>query len=210
MRDREGPKLYKVGGPELKSDSQIIREVKDGKVESYSELITRYEKKIYGFILHILRPYHLESMAEDLCQETFYKAFKNLKTFRDDDAAFSTWLYTIARNTVLSELRKSKNSEIYMEDASPLFLSSPAPLPEQELLRNETEGLVRSAINQLPESQRSAIILREYEDMDYKEIASILGLTVSSVKSLLFRARQSIRLQLEPYISDSRMESGRT
>jgi len=190
----------------LKTDSQIIREVKDGNVESYAELIKRYEKKIYSFIVHILKPYRLESLAEDLCQETFFKAYKNLKSFRDEDALFSTWLYTIARNTVISELRKSKNGEVYIEDTISANLSTSYLLPEQEILRTEKEGMIRHAINQLPENQRSALILREYEDMDYKEIATILGLTVSSVKSLLFRARQSIRTQLEPYFVDAHLD----
>lgn len=194
----------------MKTDSQIIREVKDGNVESYAEIIKRYEKKIYSFIVHILKPYRLESLAEDLCQETFFKAYKNLKSFRDEDALFSTWLYTIARNTVISELRKSKNGEVYIEDTISVNLSTSYLLPEQEILRTEKEGMIRHAINQLPENQRSALILREYEDMDYKEIATILGLTVSSVKSLLFRARQSIRTQLEPYFVDAHLDRGRT
>lgn len=194
----------------MKTDSQIIREVKDGNVESYAELIKRYEKKIYSFIVHILKPYRLESLAEDLCQETFFKAYKNLKSFRDEDALFSTWLYTIARNTVISELRKSKNGEVYIEDTISANLSTSYLLPEQEILRTEKEGMIRHAINQLPENQRSALILREYEDLDYKEIATILGLTVSSVKSLLFRARQSIRTQLEPYFVDAHLDRGRT
>ncbi len=194
----------------MKTDSQIIREVKDGNVESYAELITRYEKKIYAFVINILRPYRDEALAEDLCQETFYKAFKSLKTFRDEDALFSTWLYTIARNTVICELRRSKNTEVYIEDTNAFSITSPDILPEQKILQEERSGMIRNAINHLPENQRSAIILREYEEMDYKEIASILGLTVSSVKSLLFRARQSIKLQLEPYIIEPHLERGRT
>lgn len=194
----------------MKTDSQIIREVKDGNVESYAELITRYEKKIYAFVVNILRPYRDEALAEDLCQETFYKAFKSLKTFRDEDALFSTWLYTIARNTVISELRRSKNTEVYIEDTNTISLHSSDQLPEQKLLQEERTGMIRDAINLLPENQRSAIILREYEEMDYKEIATILGLTVSSVKSLLFRARQSIKIQLEPYMIEPHLERGRT
>lgn len=194
----------------MKTDSQIIREVKDGNVESYTEIITRYEKKIFAFVVNILRPYRDEALAEDLCQETFYKAFKSLKTFRDEDALFSTWLYTIARNTVISELRRSKNTEVYIEDTNAFSIQSSDILPEQKLLQEERSGMIRDAINHLPENQRSAIILREYEEMDYKEIATILGLTVSSVKSLLFRARQSIKAQLEPYMLEPQLEGGRT
>ncbi|MBO8170722.1 MAG: sigma-70 family RNA polymerase sigma factor [Bacillaceae bacterium] len=188
------------------TDSQLIREIKDGNVQCYGELVKRYERKIFAFILHMLSGYQQEALAEDLCQETFYKAFKSIHSFRDVEATFSTWLYTIARNTVLSELRKSKNSEVYIEDTKQMTTASFDQLPEQELLRTEREQLVRKAIENLPEKQRSALILREYEQMEYKEIAVILNSTVSSVKSLLFRARNSIKSQLESYFSEQQLE----
>lgn len=181
------------------NDSQLIREIKDGQVELYAALIERYEKKIYSFILHMLKPYSYDYMAEDLCQETFYKAYKNIDTFRDVEATFSTWLYTIARNTVLSELRKSKHKELFIEDSHATPKVALDKLPEQEVLRFEREHMVRQAINSLPEKQRSALILREYEQLDYKQIALILNASVSSVKSLLFRGRLNIKSQLEPY-----------
>lgn len=187
------------------TDSQLIREIKEGNIECYAELIRRYERKILSFVSHMLRQAHLEHMAEDVCQETFYKAYKSIHSFRDVEATFSTWLYTIARNTVLSELRKSRNSDVYLEDTTQVPVVSFERLPEQQLLQTEREVLVRQAINSLPEKQRSALILREYEQLDYNEIAAILDLTVSSVKSLLFRARQSIKAELEAYM-DPRME----
>ncbi|MBO8162986.1 MAG: sigma-70 family RNA polymerase sigma factor [Brevibacillus sp.] len=188
------------------TDSQLIREIKEGNIECYAELISRYEKKIFSFVVHMLRQAHLEHMAEDICQETFYKAYRSIHSFRDIEATFSTWLYTIARNTVLSELRKSRNADVYLEDTVQVPVASYERMPEQQLLRVEREALVRRAINNLPEKQRSALILREYEQMDYNEIATILDLTVSSVKSLLFRARQSIRVQLESYMMDAYLE----
>jgi RNA polymerase sigma factor (sigma-70 family) len=184
------------------NDSQLIREIKDGRIELYSTLIEKYEKKIFSFILHMLKPYGYDSLAEDLCQETFYKAYRSLQSFRDVEATFSTWLYTIARNTVLSELRKSKNKEVFIEDGYSIPKVSLERLPEQEILRNERESLVRQAINSLPEKQRSALILREYDQLDYKEIAHILEASVSSVKSLLFRGRANIKTQLEAYFDD--------
>lgn len=191
------------------NDSQLIREIKDGRVDLYSILIERYEKKIYLFVLHMLKPYGYDSMAEDLCQETFYKAYKNLQSFRDIEATFSTWLYTIARNTVLSELRKNKNKELFIEDSYSIPKVSIEKLPEQEILRNERESLVRQAINNLPEKQRSALILREYEQMDYKEIAHILDASISSVKSLLFRGRANVKTQLEFYFQEYVVTEGK-
>ncbi len=184
------------------TDSQLIREIKDGNAELYSQLIDRYERKILAFIYNMLKSARLEMMAEDLCQETFYKAYRSLKTFREVEASFSTWLYTIARNTVLSELRKQKNVKVSLEQSGYVPLASAESMPEQSMLRNEKVNMVRKAINNLPEKQRSALILREYDQLDYQEIANILGQTVSSVKSLLFRARASVKTQLESYFAD--------
>lgn len=183
------------------TDAQLIRDIKDGNVQLYALVVERYERKIYAFIYHMLRNSRLESMSEDLCQDTFYKAYRSLQTFREVEASFSTWLYTIARNTVLSELRKHKVVNVSLE-LSEEPRTSPETLPEQTALRNERIALVREAINCLPEKQRSALILREYEQLDYQEIAQIMGQTVSSVKSLLFRARASVRTQLEPYFTE--------
>jgi len=184
------------------TDSQLIREIKDGNVELYAELMRRYERKIYAFVYHMLKSAKLESIADDICQETFYKAYRSLQTFREVDASFSTWLYTIARNTVLSELRKQRHQNVPLDQAGHLPKAPFETMPEQTMLRNEKVSLVRQAINNLPERQRSALILREYEQLEYQEIANIMGQTVSAVKSLLFRARASVKLQLESYVSE--------
>ncbi|ACT01080.1 RNA polymerase sigma factor [Paenibacillus sp. JDR-2] len=187
------------------TDSQLIREIKDGNIELYSELMRRYQRKILAFIYHMLKSAKLELLAEDLCSETFYKAYRSLHSFREVDASFSTWLYTIARNTVLSELRKQKSAHVPLDESNMMPAAPPDQVPEQHVLRNERMAMVREAINNLPEKQRSALILREYDQLDYQEIANILGQTVSSVKSLLFRARASVKSQLEPYFGETPM-----
>lgn len=99
-----GSKQESQGGSQVMTDSQLIREIKDGNVQLYDELMRRYERKILAFIYHMLKSSQMESLAEDLCNETFYKAYRSLHSFREVEATFSTWLYTIARNTVLSEI----------------------------------------------------------------------------------------------------------
>jgi RNA polymerase sigma factor (sigma-70 family) len=181
------------------TESQMIREINEGNIELFSVLMRRYQRKILAFVYHILKSSNMELMAEDLCSETFYKAYRSLHTFREVDASFSTWLYTIARNTVLSELRKHRNVHIPLDESGFVPVAPSEVAPEQTILRNEKVNMVRAAINNLPEKQRSALILREYDQLDYQEIADILGQSVSSVKSLLFRARSSVKIQLEPY-----------
>lgn len=187
------------------TDSELIRQIKEGNIELYTKLINKYEKKIISFIANMLKTYHMENSAEDICQETFYKAYKSINSFRDREATFSTWLYTIAKNTTLSEIRKLKYIEVPLEDNTINTQISTLLLPEQELLKNERVNKVRRAINNLPEKQREALILREYDQMDYKEIAQILDSTVSSVKSLLFRARSGLKYQLEPYVVENKV-----
>jgi RNA polymerase sigma factor (sigma-70 family) len=186
----------------MMTDSQLIREIKDGNVDMYSTLMGRYQKKILSFVYHMLKSAKMEMLAEDLCSETFYKAYRSLHSFREVDASFSTWLYRIARNTVLSELRKQKTAHLSLDDSTYIPSAPAEEAPEQRLLQGEKVTMVRDAINSLPEKQRSALILREYDGMDYQEIANILGQTVSSVKSLLFRARASVKAQLESYFAE--------
>ncbi|MUG65018.1 sigma-70 family RNA polymerase sigma factor [Paenibacillus campinasensis] len=188
------------------TDSQLIQEIKQGNVELYSKLMRRYQRKILAFVYHMLKSSGMEVMAEDLCSETFYKAFRSLSSFREVDASFSTWLYTIARNTVLSELRKQRSGTLSLEESGVVPIAPNEGAPEQAILRSERVHMVREAIKKLPEKQRSALILREYDQLDYQEIADILGQSVSSVKSLLFRARGSVKIQLEPYFYEPDFE----
>lgn len=190
----------------MMTDSQLVQEIKQGNVELYSHLMRRYQRKILAFVYHMLKSSGLEMMAEDLCSETFYKAYRSLHSFREVEASFSTWLYTIARNTVLSELRKQRSGNIPLEESGFMPLAPADVIPEQAALRTEQVEMVREAIKNLPEKQRSALILREYDQLDYQEIAKVMGQTVSAVKSLLFRARSSVKNQLEPYLYEPLFE----
>ncbi len=184
------------------TDQQLIRAVLDGDVQLFAELVRRYDSRIKVFIFHMLKSVHMESLTEDMCQETFYKAYRNLKSFREQEAAFSTWLYTIARNSVISELRKHRGVVVSLDESMQLMETAQNVSPEQAVLSQEKVSLVRKAISNLSEKQRSALILREYNQLEYQEIAEILGQPVSSIKSLLFRARASVKLQLDSYYGD--------
>jgi RNA polymerase sigma factor (sigma-70 family) len=193
-----------IDNKELKKleDFNIINGIKAGNVELFAEIIQRHEKRVYAFIIKMVKNTNIEYMAEDLCQETFYKAYRYLYTFRKKDASLSTWLHTIARHAVIDELRKSRYS-IYLED-SPINLSANCEeLPEFILIQNERASMVQLAIGYLPTNQKKAIILREYEGKNYEEIAKILNATTSSVKSLLFRARNSIKFALDHFMQDT-------
>lgn len=183
------------------TDEQIIREIKEGNPAYYNELMKRYEKPIFSFVYHILKTYQLERLTEDICQEIFYKVFQRINEFKGEEASFKTWLYTVARNITISELRKKQNSEIMLDESFSRTMIGGSV--ETEILRNEQIKLVRKAIEKLPEKQRQAIILREYEDKNYKEIAELMDSTVSSIKSMLYRARNALKGYLENYIGNN-------
>lgn len=187
------------------TDEQLIREILDGHVELFRELIVRYEKRIHAYVYHMLRPGSWQISPEDICQETFYKTYRHLRSFKAEEASFGTWIFTIARNTVLSELRKQKGQTVSLDESLEVVDSSHAGYPEQAVLSKEKVTLVRNAISRLSEKQRSALILREYNQLDYREIAVILGQPINSVKSLLFRARASVKGQLDDYFKERRM-----
>ena len=121
------------------TDSQLIREIKDGNIQLYSELMRRYQRKILAFIYHMLKSAKLELLAEDLCSETFYKAYRSLHSFREVDASYSTWLYTIARNTVLSELRKQKAGSISLDEVGYIPVAPPRYCTRAALASKRTD-----------------------------------------------------------------------
>ncbi len=172
-----------------------------GNEEQFAELIQRYEKSLYKFIVSKVKHTKIEYMAEDICQESFYKAYRHLNHFREEEACMSTWLFTIARNTVIDELRKSKDA-MYLEDSPQELAAGCKELPEALLLQYERASMVKQAIGRLPNNQRKAVMLREYEEKNYEEIAKMLNVTVCSVKSLLFRARHRIKFMLTPFMQD--------
>ncbi len=180
----------------------MIRDIKDGDTNQFNEIIHLYQKRIYASIYQMVKQTHLQNMAEDLCQETFYKAYHKLHTFQEDRAALSSWLHTIARNTVIDELRRCRISSIYLEDINLDPSGANAELPEYHLLLSEKENIVIKTISNLPKKQRTAIILKEYQGKDYVQISKMLNVTVSSVKSLLFRARNTIKLSIKLYLQD--------
>jgi RNA polymerase sigma-70 factor (ECF subfamily) len=147
------------------------------------------------------------SDAEDIAQQVFLRVWQHAKSYRPD-AKFTTYLFTIARNLVFNETRRrSRKKEIPLEtsDLSDTHHEPGDALhrqPDASCLEAELRDAVDKAIATLPETQRLAVILRRYEDLSYEEIAEVLDLSVSAVKSQLFRARSSLREALAGYLND--------
>jgi RNA polymerase sigma-70 factor (ECF subfamily) len=181
------------------SDDQIIERTLAGETDIFSLLVRRWERPIYGLSLRMLGR---EEDARDVCQETFLAAFRNLRKFRGD-AKFSSWLYRIALNACNSRLRKQSAGILQSldqegEDGRKFELadSSVENLPER-LQRDQRAILVRRAMHALPAEMRQVIIMKEYEELTFAEIAEILEIPVSTVKSRLYTGLQQMRARLE-------------
>lgn len=164
---------------------QATEEFRLGSAEAFHILYTHYSQRVYRFCLRMLGN---KDKAEDAFQETFIKVFENAKMFRSDN--FGAWLFTIARHICLNMIRLEKpHQEV---DDNSIKLS---------YVERDDIGLkdfVQSAIMHLPVSLREALLLREYEDYPYEEIAQILGISVSLAKVRVHRARLLLKKLLEP------------
>ena len=186
-----------IGGGFLTREEEIriVRKVLAGDVNAFEQLVIENQKSVYNLALKIMKN---ESDALDVSQDVFLKAYTNLENFRGD-SRFSVWLYRLAYNACIDASRKSKtgmNVSLTVQDedseSAELDLADTKPLPEEETERRETQREVQAAIQELPEDQRKIIVMREFSDMAYEDIASTLGISVGTVKSRLSRARKNL------------------
>jgi RNA polymerase sigma-70 factor (ECF subfamily) len=182
-------------------DFQLMERVGAGDHEAFRELVERHQVAVLGTVAKMLGN---PSEAEDIAQQVFLRIWRNAKRYRPD-AKFTTYLYTITRNLVFNETRRrSRKKEVSAdeleENSNHLIAASSDRQPDSELLQVELQRAVDAAIAGLPEAQRMAVVLRRYEQLSYEEIAEVLSLSVSAVKSLLFRARTTLRETLSGYL----------
>lgn len=186
------------------SDPECMRAVAAGDEEAFSELVERYQHAVYGTCYRLLGSYHAE--AEDVAQMVFIKVFKAAGRYRPR-ALFKTWLMTIVRNTVFTHLRKMKRHRDRQvdwhdpgdPDREPDFVDDSTASADADVAQGELLLCLQKAMEDLPEKQRVALVLRQYEQMTYEEIADSMKTSVSSVKSLIFRARDYLRGVVEKH-----------
>ena len=182
------------------SDYKLIQAIGDGNREAFEQLVKRYQKSLFNFIYRYLGE---RSTAEELTQEVFLMVFLAAKRFEvRASASVSTWIHRIAYHLSLNEIKRrqrflriSNRLEENMQASSEL--SSSDLMEVQDLKQTVTSGL-----RLLPENQRAALLLRVNEGLSYKEVSEVLGVSLSSVESLLFRARQTLRQHLEKRIEE--------
>lgn len=189
---------------ETRTEAQIIASILAGNTHEFHELIRPYERRVYSMALSLL---HNEADAEDVAQEAFLKAFRNLGNFRGD-AKFSTWLISIALNEARSRLRSRKNAKMESLDESPEEGGSVSPallrdwreIPSEALERQEVRQLLQQAVADLPLIYREVFLLRDVEELSVNESAEALGISIASVKVRLHRARLMMQKKLVPQL----------
>jgi RNA polymerase sigma-70 factor (ECF subfamily) len=192
-----------------RSDVQLMLDVKAGDEQSFELLLQRYRTPLVNFLYRMVRA---REEAEDLAQEVFLRVYRARKDYVPS-AKFTTWLFRIATNLALNSVRDNRHQrmEISLDapvtvdsedgDEKPLDIAEKHPNIEQHLVEEERKKMIRHSIDKLPEKQRAAVLLHKYQELDYGDIAKILECSESALKSLLFRAYETLRVELAPLVA---------
>lgn len=189
--------------PETTIDHELMVKIGNGDHAAFRTLVERHQNSLVGTISKMLGN---ESDSEDIAQQVFIRIWKHAKRYKPDNK-FTTYLYTIARNLVYNESRRrsrkrTASTDQLSDDHHLQFPDDANHEPDNNLLESELRNAIDVAIQKLPENQRMAVVLRRYENVPYEEIAVILNTSVPSVKSLLFRARTTLREHLAKYLDE--------
>ncbi|HZZ71042.1 MAG TPA: sigma-70 family RNA polymerase sigma factor [Pirellulales bacterium] len=188
-------------------DVRLMLEVRDDNAAAFEELMLRYQNRLVTVLEHLVGR---KDMAEDLAQEVFLRIYRARKRYTPG-AKFSTWLYTIANNVASNAIRSlSRRKEVNLDNRpddsqgiprlEQMALAASGQMPTRQLDKAEMRDVIRVALEGLNERQRLAVLLSKFEGMSYQDIAESMGLSPQAVKSLLSRARVSLREALEPYL----------
>lgn len=188
-------------------DLELVKRVQNGDKQAFGILVERYQNRI----LHVLTPFlKNRADAEDVAQDAFVRAYRALAKFKGD-SAFYTWLYRIAINTAKNYLAAKKvrppSSDVDMADVGESAYDvklRDEDSPEQLLHRDEVESAVYKAMAELPDEQRTALMLREIDGMSYEDIAITTDCPIGTVRSRIFRARDSIEKVINPMLNKSK------
>lgn len=186
-------------------DAALMLRVKRGDRAAFVALVAKYKQPLHNFIHRTLRD---ETEAEDLAQNVFLQVYKSRDRY-ERTAKFSTWLFTIARNLCLNEIRRrSRHPAESLEETHSENEDQPQRqyedkkifLPTDNVLHSELAKKIEEALAELPENQRTAILLCRQDELSYEEIAKVLACSLSATKSLIHRGRETLKEKLKPYL----------
>jgi RNA polymerase sigma-70 factor, ECF subfamily len=184
-------------------------DVKAGDEQSFELLLQRYRTPLVNFLYRMVR---VREEAEDLAQEVFLRVYRARQDYVPS-AKFTTWLFRIATNLALNSVRDNRHQRMEVSldapvtvdaedgDEKVLDIAEKNPNIEQHLIEEARKNMIRHAIDKLPAKQRAAVLLHKYQELDYGDIAKILECSESALKSLLFRAYETLRVELAPLVA---------
>jgi RNA polymerase sigma-70 factor (ECF subfamily) len=182
----------------LDYDAELMLRVKEGDGASFGILLQKHRSAVIHFIYRLVQE---PAVAEELAQEAFLRVYRSRASY-EPTAKFTTWLFRIATHLALNWLRDEKHERVQErldegpQDMPSRQISDRRPSIEQELLSRDKVDEIRHAIAGLPDKQRAAVLMHKYEEMEYTQIAKVLSCSESAVKSLLFRAYETLRARL--------------
>jgi len=182
----------------LDYDAELMLRVKDGDGASFGVLLEKHRLSVVHFLYRMVQNH---AVAEELAQEVFLRVYRSRSTY-EPTAKFTTWLFRIATHLALNSLRDGKNQRLEERldnDSSEMpvrQVSDNRPTVEQSMVYQARLKEVRDAVSTLPDKQRAAVLMHKYEEMEYSQIAKVLACSESAVKSLLFRAYETLRARL--------------
>lgn len=187
------------------SDEVLVARFKEGDESSFKELVERYQSRVYSIVFAMLGD---KNDADDLSQEVFLKVYRFIHQFKGR-SKFFTWLYRLTINTCISARNKKKRnnqillSQSFKKDFTPIdTLQNDAKSPIEILQNRELEKKIKLALDSLSDGLKEVFVLREIEDLSYKQLSRILHCPEGTVKSRLFRAREELKKKLMPYIDE--------
>ncbi len=181
----------------------IIAQARSGNEDAFHAIYRRYGRPVTSFLYHHVNN---RTLAEELAQETFVRAYRNLN-FLKDDTRLSTWLFGIARNVAREAVRKNIKDEknIPLDEPESLRVPSAGRNPDGAMLDRELNQTIKHALAGLDEDKRIVFSLKIFEERSYEEISAITGHSIGKLKTDLFRARAEMRKILEPYVNSSQL-----
>jgi RNA polymerase sigma-70 factor (ECF subfamily) len=197
-----------LGQETVTTDNSLVKEFISGNDEAFTQLVSKYKDSITNYLNMMVGDYDI---AVDLCQETFLRVYRSIHRY-SNLYQFSTWIYRIATNLAIEEIRyRKRRGQVFYRNIlgsrkssdkeGPEFeLRDARRSPRDEILRKESSQVLGDAIRSLPEKYRTAFIMKEVQELPYESIAKVLNCSAGTIKSRLHRARELLQRKLEHYV----------